>query len=129
MADNEHEGGSQPPSLGESGGRGPAAAAAAAAARDTTGSAAASRGTASGSPAAEETAAEEGSNHKESAHEALARLSKLKAQKQAPYWEFLEPVLVTETVDGAEVQLCKLQCKKGGCVCAKLLSPNPSRTA
>jgi len=71
MADIEHEGGSQPPSLGESGGRSPAAAAAAAA-------------------AAEETAAEEeGSNQKESAHEVLARLSKLKAKKQAPYWEFL----------------------------------------
>jgi len=48
MADNEHEGGSQPPSLGESGGRGPATAAAA---RDTTGSTAASWGTASGSAA------------------------------------------------------------------------------
>jgi hypothetical protein len=96
MADNEHEGGSQPPSFGE------VAPAAAAAARYTTGSAAASQGTASGSAAAEETAVEkEGSNQKESAHEALARLSKLKAQKQAPYWEFLEPVLVTETVDGA----------------------------
>ena len=95
MADNElQERESQHPSLGSSGERVPTAAgssreAAPGSAGGTAG------GTAASGSAGEAAAADK---QKESAQEVLARLSKLKDKKQAPYWDYLEPVIVTETV-------------------------------
>lgn len=40
----------------------------------------------------------------------MARMTKLRAKQQATYWKFLEPVLLTKTENGAEVQECKLWC-------------------
>ena len=41
-------------------------------------------------------------------------LNIIKEKKGADYWEWLEPVLVTELVKGKEVQVCKLKCVRGG---------------
>jgi len=38
---------------------------------------------------------------------------KFKEKRQADYWDYLETVLVTETVNGAEVLVCKLRCTRG----------------
>ena len=65
---------------------------------------------------------------KEKPQDTLKRLSNLKKKGQGDFWQWLEPVLITEVVNKEEVQVCKLKCVRGEGVCGKLLgTDNPSR--
>jgi hypothetical protein len=121
--DEQQESTAHPPSI-SSGERGSAAAAppteaASPAAAVAGGPGAQAEGSGEGSA--------EGSKTKETAQQTFRRLSKLRDKQHADYWKWLEPVIVSESVDKQEVQVCKLKCTRGGC-CGKLLgTANPSR--
>ena len=50
---------------------------------------------------------------KEKPEDTLKRISNLKKKGQGDFWQWLEPVLVTEVVNKEEVQVCKLKCVRG----------------
>ena len=119
--DGQQESTAHPPSI-SSGERGSAAA------PPSTEAAAAEAAVAGGPGAQTEGSVEgsaEGSKTKETAQQTFRRMSKLRDKQQAEYWKWLEPVIVSESMNKQEVQVCKLKCTRGGC-CEKLLgTANP----